>query len=256
MTTQAHAPRRTRRAACLVATLLGGSATTALAQSNVDAANKYCWSENAGWLNWRDAGSPPGAQGVKYVYTYFTGFAWAENLGYVNFGLSPASTPYYSNATGADFGVNIDTDGRVFGLAWSENAGWINFDIPPLVPLGRHASYDPSARRLRGYAWGENVGWMNLDIAVDGQFVGVNPCPLDYNLDGDLNPDDLGDYITDYYTDPPVPGPGGYAIPCPDNDPPYDEGYKANFTADYSGQCNPPFPDNLGDYITAYFQGC
>ncbi len=81
-------------------------------------------------------------------------------------------------------------------------------------------------------------------------------CPLDYNLDGSLNPDDLGDFITDYFTSPHVPGPGGYAIPCPANEPPYDQGYKAAFTVDLSGQCNPPFPDNLGDYITSYFQGC
>ena len=78
-------------------------------------------------------------------------------------------------------------------------------------------------------------------------------CPLDYNLDTVINPDDLGDYITDYFTSPHVPGPGGYAIPCPGNDPPYNAGYKAAYTPDGSGQCNPPFPDNLGDFITAYF---
>jgi len=83
-------------------------------------------------------------------------------------------------------------------------------------------------------------------------------CPLDYNLDGIINPDDLGDYITDYFTAPHVPGPGGYAIPCPGNDPPYTAGYKAAYTLDGSGQCTPPFPDNLGDFITAYFAsaGC
>ena len=81
-------------------------------------------------------------------------------------------------------------------------------------------------------------------------------CPLDYNLDTVLNPDDLGDFITDYYTSPHVPGPGGYAIPCPANVPPYDNGYKTAFTTDFSGQCNEPFPDNLGDFITAYYQGC
>ncbi|MFN0011321.1 MAG: hypothetical protein ACKVS8_06720, partial [Phycisphaerales bacterium] len=81
-------------------------------------------------------------------------------------------------------------------------------------------------------------------------------CIQEYNGDGVLNPDDLGDFITDYYTPPPVPGPGGYAILCPENDPPYDQGYKAAFTPDGLGQCSEPFPDNLGDYITAYFTGC
>ncbi|MFN0012030.1 MAG: hypothetical protein ACKVS8_10345 [Phycisphaerales bacterium] len=83
-------------------------------------------------------------------------------------------------------------------------------------------------------------------------------CVLDYNLDTVINPDDLGDFITDYYTDPAIPGPGGYAIACPENDPPYDAGYKTGYTPDGSGQCNEPFPDNLGDFITDYYasEGC
>ena len=93
-------------------------------------------------------------------------------------------------------------------------------------------------------------------INITGTVMAPSSCVVDYNGDTLLNPDDLGDYITDYYTAPPVPGPGGYAVACPANAPPYDAGYKANFTADGSAQCNPPFPDNLGDFITAYFQGC
>ena len=81
--------------------------------------------------------------------------------------------------------------------------------------------------------------------------VAAPSCPLDENVDGSVNPDDPGDF-----TVPHVPGPGGYAIPCPEDASPYDQGYKAASTADLSGQCNPPFPDNLGDFITAYFQGC
>ena len=79
------------------------------------------------------------------------------------------------------------------------------------------------------------------------------PCPLDYNIDGVVNPDDLGDFITDYFTAPHPAGPGGYAIACPGNAPPYDAGYKTAYTPDGSGQCTPPFPDNLGDFITDYF---
>jgi hypothetical protein len=36
---------------------------TALAQSNIDPANKFAWGENIGWTNWRDAGGA--AQGVN-----------------------------------------------------------------------------------------------------------------------------------------------------------------------------------------------
>ena len=71
----------------------------------------------------------------------------------------------------------------------------------------------------------------------------------DYNQDGSVNPDDLGDFITDYFTSPFPEGPGGYASPCAANAPPYDHGYKVNFTP----TCNPPNPDQLGDFITAYF---
>ncbi len=87
------------------------------------------------------------------------------------------------------------------------------------------------------------------------QFTVGPSCRLDYNLDGVRNPDDIGDFITDYFTDPPLPGPGGYAVLCPENPPPYDAGYKAAYTPDGGGQCNPPFPDNVGDWITDYFEG-
>ncbi|MFN0011704.1 MAG: PKD domain-containing protein [Phycisphaerales bacterium] len=85
--------------------------------------------------------------------------------------------------------------------------------------------------------------------------VSAPTCTLDYNVDGSTNPDDLGDFITDYYTVPHIPGPGGYAIACPENEPPYDAGYKAGFVPGGGGQCDAPFPDNLGDFITSYYGG-
>ncbi len=57
------------------------------------------------------------------------------------------------------------------------------------------------------------------------------PCAADFNSDGTLNADDLGDFITGYFNDPPDP--------------------RADFNAD--GVVN---ADDLGDYITAYFNGC
>jgi hypothetical protein len=108
-------------------------------------------------------------------------------------------------------------------------------------------------------------------------------CPTDYNRDGFHNLDDLGDFITDYYTVPTIPG-GlqplapqyntiwiGYGFPCPqapDAPAPYPldayraKGYRVGFSPDGSNPCplapNQPFPnlDNLGDFVTAYYQGC
>ncbi len=60
---------------------------------------------------------------------------------------------------------------------------------------------------------------------------GPNCCPADFNGDGVLNADDLGDFITGYFNEPPDP--------------------RADFNGD--GVIN---ADDLGDFITAYFDGC
>jgi fibronectin-binding autotransporter adhesin len=105
-------------------------------------------------------------------------------------------------------------------------------------------------------------------------------CPTDYNRDGFVNLDDLGDFITDFYLETPVPqglqpaAPTladryvGYGVPCanaPDAGPPYAAdayrvmGYRVGFSLDGSNACpiapEAAFPnlDNLGDYITQYY---
>jgi hypothetical protein len=163
-------------------TILSGSlvlaclAAPAWGQSGVDTSNKFAWSENTGWLNFRDAGEPAGQQGVRLEAGVLAGFAWGENIGWINFGDgTPGTVLGYGNATGSDFGVNIDSaTGNLAGLAWGENVGWINFGwaagaVPanpqrPRIELGR----------FRGFAWGENIGWINLDLAAAGQFVGID----------------------------------------------------------------------------------
>ncbi len=56
----------------------------------------------------------------------------------------------------------------------------------------------------------------------------VNNCPADFNNDGNVDPDDLGDYINCYFALP----------PCP----------LADFNHD-----NNVDPDDLGDFINVYF---
>jgi V8-like Glu-specific endopeptidase len=108
----------------------------------------------------------------------------------------------------------------------------------------------------------------------------VTPCVADYNRDVVLNLDDLGDYITDFYMEQPIPGGAqasaptyadidvGFGVPCAvaaDAAPPYDLeayrtwGYRVGFSIDGSNACpfDPEqlFPnlDNLSDYITQYY---
>lgn len=156
-----------------------------LAQSNVDPSDKWSWSENCGWMNWRDAGNPAGTQGVVFETNHLRGYIWGENIGWINVG--NGSGPYL-NTTGTNFGVNIDAQGFLWGYAWGENIGWINFEGGALASPANPARIEGG--RLRGYAWGENIGWINLDDA--NAFVAFAPsCPGDVNGDGSVDLADL-----------------------------------------------------------------
>ncbi len=178
-TRSARAPLRT-----LAGLLLLAVTTPALAQTNVDPVNKFAWSENCGWLNFADAGTPPGTQGAFFNVAagFASGFVWAENTGWINLGNGAGP---YLNTTGLNFGVNINSStGALTGMAWAENVGWINFSGGAMATPPDPALLDLTAGRLRGYAWGENIGWINLDHAV--HFVGID---LSATCDGDVNCD-------------------------------------------------------------------
>lgn len=165
----------------------------ALAASSIDPDYKYAWCENVGWTNWRDANG--GDEGVEAAETCLSGFIWAENAGWINVGDgAPTDGTYYANVDGSDFGVNIDTNGDLFGLAWSENIGWVNFGTRDKGD--ERAGVDCDEGRLYGYVWGENVGWINLDHAthyIAGDFGEACAQPFgDHDGDGDVDLDDYG----------------------------------------------------------------
>ncbi|MDX2146813.1 MAG: hypothetical protein SFZ23_04765 [Planctomycetota bacterium] len=163
----------------------------AAAQTNVTATNKFSWAENVGWMNWRDAGAPVGAQGALLQGSFASGFVWMENVGWLNLGDgTPANGVSYANVNGTDFGVNIAGDGSLSGFAWGENIGWVNFTLPSL-PVADRPRLDLGASRLRGFAWGENIGWINLSSSEEGKYVGVR-CSADFNNDGQV---DFFDYL-------------------------------------------------------------
>jgi hypothetical protein len=176
-----------------------GLSGAALAQSVVDPSHRYCWGENIGFQNWRDAGAPAGSQGARIHASFFSGFVWGENIGFINLGDgSPADGVGYANQTGADYGVNLDPGtGVLTGLAWGENIGWINFSGGGQATPARPARYDAGVHRLRGFAWGENVGWINLDDA--DIYVGIFGCACDWNGDSALNSQDFFDFLRAFF---------------------------------------------------------
>ena len=185
----------------IAATMLGAPAR---AQSNVSGAHKFAWGENIGFQNWRDAGDPDGAQGVRLHdgpggSAFLSGFAWGENIGWINLGDGdPANGVAYANDKGSDCGVNIDDSGILSGLAWGENIGWVNFSTKgALIDFNQHARFDFDARRLRGYAWGENVGWINMDD--DEHFVSFL-CDADFNGDGNADTRDVLAFLNAWTT--------------------------------------------------------
>lgn len=173
-----------------------GAAIPVLAQANISAADKFCWSENAGFLDWRDANGGSGGVRILDGAGFLRGFAWCENTGYLNLGNGAGP---YANTNGTDFGVNLNLGtGNLTGYAWSENAGWVNFAGGSLAAPPNPARFDFGARRLRGYAWGENVGWINLDDP--SVFIGVL-CLADVDDGGSSGTPDGGVTIDDllYY---------------------------------------------------------
>jgi hypothetical protein len=125
------------------------------------------------------------------------------------------------------------------------------------------------------------VGNIFFDINDANFALTTSTCLTDYNRDGTRNLEDLSDYITDFFANPPIPG-GlqplaptfadtvvGYGTPCGEiaNEAalPYDieeyrrSGYRVAFSADLSNACpldfTQTFPnlDHLSDFITAFY---
>src|SRR5207247_429213 len=87
------------------------------------------------------------------------GYAWGENIGWINFDGGALATP--------------------------PQPARITCASPPGQPLAR----------LTGFVWSENTGWINLSVLTAGQFVAVDaattPIACDLNHDGVDNGRDI-----------------------------------------------------------------
>jgi hypothetical protein len=144
--------------------LCAGRIQASTSDGTIDAANRYAWSENAGWL---DFGTANG--NVHVLDSSLTGYVWSENLGWISLNCSNDSSCGTVN-----FGVANDGSGVLSGYAWGENTGWIDFK-----PAGSGVTIS-AAGVFSGYAWSENIGWINFGVA--------NPVTTDWRSSGTAAP--------------------------------------------------------------------
>ena len=191
--------------------------------SNIDPANKYAWSTNAGWISFN-----PSHGGVTVYSDHLEGYAWAENVGWIRMGSHTGGGAHtYANTTNANYGVNVDGSGVLSGYAWSTNLGWIKFD-----PTHGAVTIDLATGSFDGYAWGENVGWVHFKNTSPAYNVVV--ASYDVYL-----PVVLREHVS-YYAGP---------WEREDNDT-----YQQANGALYSGQDYQGYPDDTRDYFSIYLR--
>jgi hypothetical protein len=154
------------------------------AQSTINPTKAYAYAANAGWLNFR----PSPADGIKVSEYSLSGKVYGANIGWINLGNGSANQ--YTNTSAADFGVNHDGTGKLFGYAWGANIGWIKFgEVSDSGP--QRARFNLATGFFDGYAWSANPGWINL---------GGSNLKTDSIQRPDADGDGLGDAWENAYT--------------------------------------------------------
>lgn len=133
----------------------------AQAASTINSTNKFAYSANAGWINFRHD-QPTSPSGISFDEFFLSGFAYGANCGWIDFGDgAPANGIQYQNNSATDYGVNHDGTGNLSGFAYGANIGWINFGWTNTSNPNR-PRVDLLTGAFSGFAYGANIGWINL----------------------------------------------------------------------------------------------
>jgi len=115
--------------------------------------DKFAWSENIGWLNFKSS-----HEQVTVYNDHLEGYIWAENIGWIRVGTHTEGGHFtYSNDAAGTYGVNNDGFGNLSGYGWGENIGWVNFNS-----ANSQVTIDSNSGDFNGYAWSENIGWIHF----------------------------------------------------------------------------------------------
>lgn len=125
------------------------------AQSTVSSGDRYAYSANAGWLDFR----PNLLDGIRVFDTALSGYSYAANFGWIHFGDgTPGNGHTYSNSSATDCGVNLSPTGDLTGFAYAANIGWITFEQAHGQP-----KLDFRTGKFSGNAYSANLGWIALN---------------------------------------------------------------------------------------------
>lgn len=109
-------------------------------------------------------------------------YAYAANFGWIHLGDgSPTNGHSYANTSANDYGVNMDSQGRLTGYAYAANVGWITFEQTRGLPKMNFLT-----GKFTGHAWGANIGWISLDTTTSDLVTATMSCP-------DTDSDGIGD---------------------------------------------------------------
>jgi hypothetical protein len=135
---------------------LAGPLVSLWPATTINAIDRYAWSANGGWMDWR-GDTNNGAVIGEYICS---GNIWSANFGWIRIGSgAPANGVRYQNNSAADWGVNHDGLGNLRGYAYGANIGWVNFENTgaPMVDL--------ASGKLSGSVYSANCGWLSLSNA-------------------------------------------------------------------------------------------
>lgn len=141
--------------------------TAVFAAPNIDATNRWAWSDAIGWIDFQYSGNP----NVEVLTNELRGYA-NSSVGFIS--LNCAYGPPGSNCT-IPYKVLNDGGGNLSGWAWSDAIGWISFTcdhtndgtVPPAdtntcTASNYRVTIDGNGN-FHGFAWNDSIGWISFN---------------------------------------------------------------------------------------------
>ena len=116
----------------LCAGVLLASVTGAYAGTTINAADRYAYGANIGWVDARGDITNGAALGQSYC----TGYLWGADVGWIGLGNGPANGWHYSNASATDWGVGEIPDLVPFSF-FNRDCALVGHDVEMAYDLAR-----------------------------------------------------------------------------------------------------------------------